>query len=292
MKNYLKLIVPAMLLLIATSAFAQKINLDREYEKFEKAKANVLASVNNICKGNKYCKDYAVLLAKTLPSMKEVNNQLRNEQDYKQALYDLKYTMAQDEKNGMYVEFLEADQIVRLSTFTEAKNYLTDMPLTKRLHEHVVFAILLASEKSDEAFNVIKQMVEQLYKEDLNNYVLDQKQAYLALMYDAIKEGKIEQCPENVNVKEYWQDGKLCYISNKFSYSGQIIKTSNFKMKEMRKGELERALEKPMADSLMDPYYEEKEKMKEQMEKVNKNKAKTTLPIIQQEYLNKFIEGN
>ncbi len=218
MKNYLKLFVPTMLLLVTTSAFAQEINIDEEYTKFEETKGKVIASVKYICKGNPYCEDYAVLLAKTSPTMKEVNAKLTAERDYKQALYNIKYAMAQNSKKGMYVDFLETDQISTLSTFAEAKNYLTDMPLTERGYEDAVITLDKLA-KSTEEWDTIKQMVKEIYQyreEDLSRVSLSRRD-YDAHMFHAIEVGKINQCPETLNVKEYGQVGKMCYILNKFA---------------------------------------------------------------------------
>lgn len=244
MKNYLKLFVPAMFLLITTSAFAQEINIEEEYAKFEEAKGKVVASIKNICKGDAYCEDYAVLLAKTSPSMKEVNAKLTAERDYKQALYNIKYAMAKNREKGMYVEFVEFDRILNLSTFIEAQIFLTDIPLTKRGYDFA-FAMLEKATDSEEKFDTIKQMVEKIYGKDPANYPIsiNGRGDYVYLMRNAINEFKINQCPENFNVKNYYKDDKMCFILNWFS---PIYSPLDEKIKE---------LSKKQRDAIEDQYY-------------------------------------
>ncbi len=147
MNKYLKLIIPAALLLLTTSAFAQKQSsesLMKERIKsivpaqvsnnlktaLENAYNEKQKSINGICNNDKYCLENAYLMLRSRMSFDKIIAVLEKATNHKQALYNTKYSFAKKNyKAYETLQILELEQIVNLNSFAEFKDYLTNMPL-------------------------------------------------------------------------------------------------------------------------------------------------------------------
>jgi hypothetical protein len=205
MKNYLKLFIPAMLLLITTSAFAQeKPTVEEEQQKalttilqeaYNEDNKSFVDTLDELCKGNKYCNANVILLSLFTDSKKTIKAALSKETDPKQALYVTKYNMLKDENKFLYVYLLEHYQISKLSTYQEVKDFLDDMPLTNQgFSEAVAKMTQLATYPA-----------ELLYSTSLINKSL---------------QGNIKECPKNFHVEDYNHN---CYMSSKYTLMPNLI---------------------------------------------------------------------
>ena len=153
MNKYLKLIIPAALLL-TTSAFARennselflkekifntvpaefakntKMELQKSYIENSTNKESIKENIKALCQGNKYCLTNVELMLRAGVSPLQTVETITETVNHKQALYNTKYSFAKKNyKTYETLQILELEQIVKLNSFAEFKDYITDMPL-------------------------------------------------------------------------------------------------------------------------------------------------------------------
>lgn len=145
MKKYLKLTIPAALLLIAVSAFSNdniekiKKEIDNPYiEEFKQEISNFIAKENpqpimdSTCNGNTYCLKHFELLMEAKVPVERITQLLQNKKNHKQLLYNSKYIFAAGYGLNIILSRVETREIKKLSSCKELKAYIADMPITKR----------------------------------------------------------------------------------------------------------------------------------------------------------------
>lgn len=144
MKKYLKLIIPAALLLITVNAFSndniekikkeinnQQLNeLKQEINNFI-AKENPQPIMDSTCNGNTYCLKHFELLMEAKVPVERITQLLQNKTNHKQFLYNSKYVFAFGYGLNIILSRVETREIEKLSSCKELKAYITDMPITK-----------------------------------------------------------------------------------------------------------------------------------------------------------------
>jgi hypothetical protein len=163
MKNQIKILLCALLLMTAASVYAQNSNVnvkdyqDRIEAAYEKMQTNITNCLEDfcketerileevkadsenpcpkndtvcVCKGNKFCQENLLLMQMNNQSWNDIVKTLKDNENQKQALFLTKQQMVNDELQKK-VSQVEMQNIEKISNFKELRNFLDERPITR-----------------------------------------------------------------------------------------------------------------------------------------------------------------
>ena len=225
MKNKIIFMISAALLLTSLSAFAEdtissktinikntsvnnniKNSLQNAYAENQAKESDPQEEIKAICKDNKYCLENASILSMLGFNSEELIYELKNIQDHKQKLYDMKYSISTDAE--LYFGFItfEIPTLTKITEFNKMKEYIIDMPATPTSFIFILKKIKNTA-KSQEEIKFVNSLIEKyagkLFPQNFEE--ID------GIDFVNFLESNEPYCPKNLNANNYGFDN-LCFL--------------------------------------------------------------------------------
>ena len=225
MKNKIIMLLSAALVLTSISAFAKEItsqktnimnktsvneavknSLQKAYEENKAKESNPEDEIKEICKNDKYCIEYAAILPMLGFKSDELIYELRDIKDYKQELYNLKYSLSTNSELYYGFLFFDSLRIYAMTEFDQMKESIIDMPMTP-----VFFVGILKKMKSATKSEKDKKFLDSLLKKYTGKlFPQNFEEIDITAFSDFIK-SNAPFCPKDLNVNDYGFDS-LCFL--------------------------------------------------------------------------------